>query len=197
MVARFAPLALLFASLVACSGASHTDLDGPSGPASTASSSSGAPTASGSSPSGPSQNSPEGAAQTTDATSPTDDGPIRIKNVSFSKSSPSYPTKSAVDVTFAIEKKTSKTIDRLQEISLTFGGERRTFAASCQGAWLEVGGVFTLHVESDNSASSVDVDCGSRVYAESLLPWNDDVTVEMKGLLGDATPWKAVGKGNR
>jgi hypothetical protein len=129
-------------------------------------------------------------------------GPVRIKNLSFTTPR-KKTTGEELAITFVVEKDYSVTsINRLEDVSITFGGERRTYAAEyCQQDIVRnLGGVVTLTVSDNGSTSSVVPDTNhscstqNRSFAEdaTLQPWSEAVTVELSGLLGDATPWRAT-----
>lgn len=126
--------------------------------------------------------------------------PLRIKNVSFTSASSIGGGWQGVDVTFTVEKKTNLTIDRVQEVSVTFDGEKRTFPVTCSGSWFEMyaSKVITLSVDDSGTSSQVGLGCGSSsVQPGTTKPWGENVTIELRGLLDDATPWRAKGTGSR
>lgn len=201
---RLAGLSVVLASvaLAGCSGSSGSDLSDPSaaGGSKTSTSSSGTQPGGGggTETEAPGTGAGSGAGAGT-GTGESTDGPIRIKNVSFASAPASYPYRNAVQVTFAIEKKSESTrIDRVQEVSVTFGGQKRTYALGCTGTYLELSSkVVELTISDDGSTSSVDFACQVSARADTTMPWGNDVTVELRGLLDDATPWKASASGSR
>lgn len=194
----FVASAALVSLVAACSGSSNTDLNDPRGKGATTSS--GTSSSGTSSPGSSTDTSPTETEPGTSSGSPSSaQGPVAIKNVSYASSSSTSSFWRAVDVTFAVEKKTQTRIDRVQEVSVTFDGQKRTYATEgCSGNWFEVGGVVTLHVEDNGTSSQASLPCmGVSEREETTQPWGDKVTVEMKGLLDDATPWKASASGTR
>lgn len=127
----------------------------------------------------------------------TSSGPIQIKNLSVSKSSGS--TTNIVSLTFALQNNAPQNIERVKEISVTISDETATYLIStCQDPkWIIGAGDSSgvLEVDLTNSTSSSYIRYGtascsssSETYFTSL---SGTVTLEIKGLLEDATPWTA------
>ncbi len=197
----FASSLLVLASLAGCSG-STSDVKDPFGrdPAPTTTDTGGttpSPTA------GARETDSPGATETPETPAAGDDdpnAPLRIKNVSFTLSGSTGGGWQGVDVTFTVEKKTGLAIDRVQEVSVTFDGEKRTFPITCAGTWFELyaSRVITLNVDDSGASSQVALGCGaSSVTNGTTKPWGESVTIELRGLLSDATPWRAKGTGSR
>ena len=188
---------VLAAVVTGCSGSSGTDLRDPIARGTTPPGSNGGDTTPGSTSDTDGTTSADGT--TPSAEDPS--APIHLKNVSFAAAQSRYGYGDALDITFAVVNTAGVDIDRVQEVSLTFAGEKRTFPTSCDG--LLVSGmdgspkVLTLHLVDTSTGSTLAPSCGSSATGASTKPWGDTVTVELKGLLDDATPWKARGTGSR
>lgn len=128
-----------------------------------------------------------------DAGPPAPTGPVRIKNFSVAE------TGTGITMTFAIENGALEAIDRVQEVNVTAGkGKPVTFPISCQSRdWLlppdTSSGVIELELggSADYPYLRYDPSCGSSYSSSGLFGTGSSVTVELKGLLEDATPWKA------
>ncbi len=134
--------------------------------------------------------------------------PVGIKNLSMTapreEAGSSDPVES-VELTFVLEKNTSLYLERLQGISVTFGGKRRTFTTNeCHTSIVQYpGSVVTLRIKDDGTGSALFYSgAGAPYYCRSepdkiptqptVRPWGESVTLELSGLLSDAAPWRAT-----
>jgi hypothetical protein len=195
MHSRFALACAL--SLIGCSGTSITNL-----PDSDATDAGSGGTATGSDAGAPqpgngSGQPPPGSDPTVTPSATT---PVEIRNVSFAAAKSRGYGPMALDISFAIVNKAPRPIERLQEVSFTFGGQKKTFPAVCDGGWFGTLGttrILTLHLEDGDGSGYLFPTCGEGVSGPTTLPWGNSVTVELRGLLDDATPWTASATGTR
>lgn len=132
----------------------------------------------------------------TDTSTPTTStGPIRIKNLSVSSAG------SSAEITFVLENTGSENVERVQQVTISYGtyGHAASFMTSCSasyGTWRVTSGqtssVITLTLSDyGDSSPYLSTPCGSSTGDTTTKPWAGDLTLEIKGLLTDATPWKA------
>ncbi len=127
-----------------------------------------------------------------DTSTPTASGPILIKNLSVSSAGAS------AEITFALKNNGTERIDRVQQVTITYG-HTASFMTSCSSAFYDfnispgaTSGVITLTLADYGDGSpSLSTPCGSAYGDATTKPWAGDLTLEIKGLLSDATPWKA------
>lgn len=144
---------------------------------------------------------------TGEATGEDPENPVRIKNLSMTepRSTGSSSTYETLELTFVVEKNASARLERLQDIAITFGGKRRSFAANtCHESVVQyLGTVVTFELRDDGTNSALFYAGSSASYycktepsmipsQPTLKPWGESVTLELSGLLSDATPWKAT-----
>lgn len=196
-------LASLLFSLAACSGADPSDIVGgarqdPSGAATQGS----AGTAAGAQKPASGASSGQGAAAGSGgvstgregASSGTASGPVAIKNFSIAQ------TESGLALTFALANTSKQRIERVQQVSFRLdSGAPATFPVSaCQDAswWIGAGGtsgVLELDVTAQSPTSlTLRYGGGCAIMSAANLPQQATAaTIELRGLLEDATPWKA------
>ncbi len=128
-----------------------------------------------------------------DTSTPTTSGPILIKNLSVSSAGTS------AEITFVVTNTGTQRVERVQEVTITYG-HAASFMTSCSASsyasWHVSPGatssVITLSLtDYGDSSPYVSTPCGTTSGDASTKPWAGDLTLELKGLLGDATPWRA------
>jgi hypothetical protein len=197
----FALASTLVAPASGCSGTSVTDLRDPNAADASA-------PGTGTSPGGGAGGGEQNGSGPTDPNTPPDptvtpsaDEPVEIRNVSFTAAKSRGYGPEALDITLAVLNRAPRPIERLKEVSLTFGGGgKKTFAIVCDGVWFGTLGttkILTLHLEDGGGEGYLFPTCGEPASGPTTMPWGGTVQVELKGLLDDASPWTASATGTR
>lgn len=131
----------------------------------------------------------------TDASTPSATG-IEIKNLSFTSSG------NQAEITFVLKNNGTSEIDRVREVVVSFG-TAVTFLTSCSTPTWQPGpgktsSVITLTLyDTGVGTPDLTVPCGSATGDDTTKPWGSSLTLELRGLFKDATPWKAEATASR
>lgn len=127
------------------------------------------------------------------STPTTSTGPIQIRNLSVSSAG------NSAELTFVLKNTGTERVERVQQVTIDYG-HASSFMTSCSSmydSWIispgETSSVITLRLTDYGDRSPyLSTPCGSATGDATTKPWSGDLRLEIKGLLADATPWKAT-----
>jgi hypothetical protein len=118
-------------------------------------------------------------------------GPVQIKNLSGTGGG----TTTALSLTFVLKNTAAQDIERIKEVTVKAGSTSVAFMTTCQSLDWNVSAGATSDVldvtVSGSTTSAISYGANCTAYGDEALGSSKDITLEIKGLLDDATPWTA------